>query len=165
MDVELGSVDPAPADNEFVHAGVADHHPGHVARCPVTLEVLLRAAETAGVLVEVEQQHQGAVQLVGYRGQPDGEVAKDRDGDLGVRAAAAPQPPVVDDPRGGRMDPGVLVTEGRGVQAGIQYPARAGCTPRTSAVRPTAAPVASRTTSTGRLCSRIHWKSRLMMGS
>jgi hypothetical protein len=31
--VELGAVYTATADDELVHAGVADHHAGHVVRC------------------------------------------------------------------------------------------------------------------------------------
>lgn len=90
MHVELDAVDPSATDDKCIHAGVADHHSGYIARRVRALEVLLGAAESAGVLIKVEKQYQAAMQLVGNRRQADGEMAENRDGDLGVAAASAP---------------------------------------------------------------------------
>jgi hypothetical protein len=64
VDVKFGAVHAAPTDDELVHAGVADHHAGHVVGCVGAFEVAPGTAEAAGVLVDVEQQHQIAAELV-----------------------------------------------------------------------------------------------------
>jgi hypothetical protein len=99
---------------------------GDVGGCVGAFEVAFGAAEVAGVLVDVEEQVQAAVQVAGRGGQAGGDVAEDRDAGFGIGAAASPQPAAFDDPGCWWVGPGGLVAERCGVQARVQDPARAG---------------------------------------
>lgn len=95
MDVQLGTVHSASADDELVHARIADHHAGHIVRGVGAVEVAFGAAEAAGVFVDVEQQHQAAAKLVGDGGEAGGDVAEDCCARLGVGAATSVEPTVL----------------------------------------------------------------------
>lgn len=88
--VEFRPQHTAAADDELVHAWIADHHAGHVGGCVLTFEIAPGSAEFASVLVHVEQQHQTAVQFGGEWSEVGSDVTEDRGCGLGVGAASAP---------------------------------------------------------------------------
>jgi hypothetical protein len=124
--VQPGAVHAASADDELVHAGVADHDSCHIARCAGAFEVAPGPAEASGVLVNVEQQDEAAMYLAGHGGQADGDMAEDRCTGLGVGAPASPEPAVLDQCRSRCECPGALVAERRGIQARVKHPPRSG---------------------------------------
>jgi hypothetical protein len=109
------------ADHDLLDAGVADHHPGGAGRLRVG-EVGAGAAEATGVLVDVQEHGEPAVQGLGVGREVGGDVAEHRRGELGVRSFSAEDPAVRYVPGRGREGPGNLVPVRGGVHTRVQRP-------------------------------------------
>jgi hypothetical protein len=70
--VQLGAQHAAAPGHQVIRAGVADHHAIHAAGSAGAFEVGPGAAESPGVLVHIEQQHQAARQLPADRHEARG---------------------------------------------------------------------------------------------
>lgn len=126
IDVESGPEDAPAADDDLVVSGIADHGSAD-GRGIDGLHEGLRPAEVAGVLVDVEQHGKFACELVALRLTARGKVAEDSRSGLGVGCSAALQNTGWGHVADGRGEPPCgLVTEGGGVQAGVEDPGGAG---------------------------------------
>src|SRR6266545_3346339 len=94
---DVGAPEAAPTNDDVTKAGIADHRAGD----PVggLGGVALDPTEAAGVLVDIEQQRDRAVELLWLPAEARGEVAEDRCRGLAVGAPTSVQPSVGKDAR------------------------------------------------------------------